>query len=317
DRRMDEMMAKPKNMSPAEIRLTTFSLKYNTAYWLSIEGLGRHWERAKANAAVKGPSAIELKTENVTHLSLNLPANQTLLAAGKPVSIQLDKSNITAPAPAPGQPWSVKLQKNGTAWAIAKGGSDRELRKSPGLQGPIDDAFSRSFLIVRPTGTSQSPEIGKWVKAELDDSIQQWWRQFRGHPRLKDDTAVTDADIAEHDLILWGDPKSNAVLAKILSKLPLTWDATTLKLGGATGVAASQVPVMIFPNPLNPKRYVVLNTGFTFSEFGSASNSQQTPKLPDWALIDTTIPRAQRIPKGVVTAGFFDERWQWEKPSGK
>ena len=70
------------------------------------------------------------------------------------------------------------------------------------------------------------------------------------------------------------------------------------------------MPVFIFPNPLNPKRYVVVNSGFTFALVGGASNSQQTPKLPDWAILDLNVARPDRIEKGVADANFFNERWE-------
>jgi len=70
--------------------------------------------------------------------------------------------------------------------------------------------------------------------------------------------------------------------------------------------ANRHVPILIHPNPLNLRRYVVLNTGFTFSEFGDASNALQTPKLPDYAIIDINVPRSSRLAKGVVDAGFFE-----------
>ena len=47
--------------------------------------------------------------------------------------------------------------------------------------------------------------------------------------------------------------------------------------------------MLIYPNPLNPKKYVVLNSGFTFREFDYLNNARQIPKLPDWAVVDTTV----------------------------
>jgi hypothetical protein len=80
---------------------------------------------------------------------------------------------------------------------------------------------------------------------------------------------------------------------------------------GATHYAgADKVPVLIYPNPLNPKHYVVLNTGFTFCEVGRPSNALQVPKLPDYAVVDINVPLVKRIPDGVVMAGFFDEQWR-------
>ena len=34
---------------------------------------------------------------------------------------------------------------------------------------------------------------------------------------------MTDADIASSNLVLWGDPGSNKVLARIADKLPVKW----------------------------------------------------------------------------------------------
>ena len=44
--------------------------------------------------------------------------------------------------------------------------------------------------------------------------------------RSANDTDVTDADIANSNLVLWGDPGSNKVLARIADKLPVKWTAT-------------------------------------------------------------------------------------------
>ncbi len=58
----------------------------------------------------------------------------------------------------------------------------------------------------------------------MQHAIDHWRRQFRGEARVKDDKDISDADIAAHNLVLWGDPSSNAILAKIADKLPVKWD---------------------------------------------------------------------------------------------
>ena len=112
------------------------------------------------------------------------------------------------------------------------------------------------------------------------------------------------------NLILWGDAGSNLLIERIIDQLPLNWTSDTLALGKAEAGAGTHVPVLIFPNPLNPNRYVVLNSGFTFSRFGHMSNATQTPKLPDWALVDITKPYNAGDPDCIAAAGFFNERWQ-------
>ena len=110
--------------------------------------------------------------------------------------------------------------------------------------------------------------------------------------------------------MLFGDPQSNQLLAKIADKLPIKWTKDGIKLGDQTFPADTHIPALIFPNPLNPNRYVVLNTGFTFREYDYLNNARQVAKLPDYAIIDITVPPNSRYPGKIVTAGFFDEQWQ-------
>ena len=115
---------------------------------------------------------------------------------------------------------------------------------------------------------------------------------------MRQDKDITDADIAGNNLVLWGDPGSNLIYAKIADRLPKTWPGGT------------QALIMIYPNPLNPRKYVVLNSGFTFREKAALNNADQTPKLPDYAIVDTTTPPDSRWPGKIVSAGFFDESWK-------
>jgi hypothetical protein len=147
----------------------------------------------------------------------------------------------------------------------------------------------------------------------MKHAVTHWRQQFRGEAIVKDDKAITDADIAESNLVLWGDPSSNAVLAKIADKLPFRWTKEAVVVGTKAFPAETHVPVLIYPNPLNPKKYVVLNSGFTFREYDYLNNARQVPKLPDYAVIDATTPMTSRGPGNVVTAGFFDETWQLKK----
>jgi len=121
---------------------------------------------------------------------------------------------------------------------------------------------------------------------------------------------VNDADIAAHNLVLWGDPSSNKVLAKIADKLPLKWSDEGVQVGKQTFKPDGHALVLICPNPLNPKRYVVLNSGFTFRDYDYLNNARQIPRLPDYAVIDLSKPPNAAAPGAIATAGFFDEEWK-------
>ena len=95
----------------------------------------------------------------------------------------------------------------------------------------------------------------------------------------------------------------------LFRSLPVKWTATGVQVGTKSFSGATMIPVCIYPNPLNPGRYVVLNSGLTFREAHSKTNSLQNPHLPDWAVLDLTTPPDDRQPGKVLDAGFFGEKW--------
>ena len=184
--------------------------------------------------------------------------------------------------------------------------------KRPQLQGPIDDAFMSPFLFVLPSGKSKHPAVQKWVEFESQHQIDRWRALMRGEVRVKKDTQVTADDLRNHNLILWGDAESNSLIKQAVERLPVTWN-DRVRVAGKEFDAATHVPVMIYPNPLGQGNYVVINSGPTFREGHDRTNSLQNPKLPDWAIIDVTVPPDGNSPGKVVDADFFDENWQVRK----
>ena len=147
-------------------------------------------------------------------------------------------------------------------------------------------------------------------KSRIDRRILLSAGEFRGDARTKPASEVTDEDIAAHHLVLWGDPSSQPLMQQVLKEMPVSWDSDTIVVGDERFAAKHHSLILIYPNPLNPERYVVFNSGFTYREYAYLNNARQTPKLPDWAVIDLREPPGTRFPGKVVAAGFFDEQWQ-------
>ncbi len=310
NRRIDAIVARGRNPVPRRVRFTTWTLRYNDMLWLTVDGLDKHWERARVDAEIVDDHTVRVGTGNVAALTLAMPAGWCPLDNTRRPRVVLDGQDLEAAPVLSDRSWAAHFRKTGDRWSAVASPEDGFLRKRHGLQGPIDDAFMDSFLMVRPTGKARHAAVGTWVAGEMAHAVEHWRRQFRGEARVKDDTAVTAADIASHNLILWGDPESNQVLAKIADKLPIRWDGQGVRVGKQTYAGDRHVPVLIYPNPLNPKKYVVLNSGFTYREYDYLNNARQVPKLPDYAVVDTRVPASARAPGGIVTAGFFGERWE-------
>lgn len=311
-RRIDSIVAAGRNPVPRRVKFTTWTLRYNRMAWVVVDALGEHWQRARVEAEIRNNAPIQITTENVSALTLEMKPGECPLDNSRRPTVMIDKQEVAAAPVLSDRSWTSRFRKVGGKWTLVEK-AEEGLKKVHGLQGPIDDAFMSSFVFVRPTGKALNDNVATWSAAELDRAIVQWRKHFRGEARVKTDAEITEADIANSNLILWGDPSSNSVLAKIIAKLPITWNAQTVKVGEQTFAAANHVPVLIFPNPLNPDRYVVLNSGFTFREVHHLTNAQQTPKLPDWAVVDLSVPASAYAPGRIAAAGFFGERWELQK----
>jgi len=308
ERRLAEL-AKTGRQQPKDVEFTTYTLRYNELDWVRLDGLGEHWQPATVKVTRSGPSALTIATQNVTGLTLAFAAGKCPFESGKPVEINFQGQKLTGPAAKADAAWSCSFRLHGTTW---KDGArpDDVLQKRPGLQGPIDDAFFDSFIFVRPTGKAWNEAAGKWSAAELERAIEHWRRHFRGQAQVKDDTAITADDIARSNLVLWGDPASNSILKQIAGKLPIEWTEKQITAGGKQYPADKHALIAIYPNPLNPKRYVVLNSSFTFRDYAYLNNARQVPMLPDWAVVDLTTPPNSVWPGKIADANFFDEQWQ-------
>jgi poly(3-hydroxybutyrate) depolymerase len=309
DRMMDALARKGRVEYPREVHFTTWTLRYNRMRWVVVDGLDKHWDRARVTAIVEGDHKVTAATSNVSALSFEMGTGAELLNPGVQAAVVLDGQTLTVPGARTDGSWVARFRKTGTKWAVADDDS-AALRKRHGLQGPIDDAFMDSFLMVRPTGAAMNDLVGNWAKSEQEHAVKLWRTQMRGDAPIKDDTAVTDADIAANNLVLWGDPRSNRVLARIADKLPIHWMADAVVLGTRRFPAATNAPVMIYPNPLNPKKYVVINSGITFREYAESNNSLQVAYLPDYAVVDLTTPPDVRWPGKIAAAGFFGDKWE-------
>lgn len=312
NRRIDSIVAKGRDPMPRKIHFTTYMLRYNNMRWLTVDGLQKHWELARVDAEIAGDNAVKVTTSNVSALTLTMAPGECPLDVLAVPAVIIDGQKIEAAHVQSDRSWRSHFRRADGKWTMVPSpDDDGTLRKRHGLQGPIDDAFMSRFVMVRPTGEPKNSKTAKWVETEMKHAVEHWRKQFRGEIEPIDDVQVDDKLIANSNLILWGDAQSNKVLAKIADRLPIRWDAAGRLVAGKQSYDASHhLPAFIYPNPLNPKKYVVINSGFTFREYDYLNNARQIPRLPDWAILDVNQPTTSQRPAGIVSAGFFGERWE-------
>ena len=310
EKRLADIAAVGRTRTPREVHFTTWSLRYNEMAWVRIDAMEEEWKKARVSATTTD-TEIYVQTKNVDALTLDFPAGGCPLNFMQDVTVVIDDAQIAIGKPKTDHSLRVHLSKVGSKWMLSEQTSQvSRLVKRHGLQGPIDDAFWDAFMFVTPTGPALNPAVEKWVGSELPRAVREWQKQFRGDAPQKKDTEIKDEDIANNNLVLWGDPSSNAILKRIADKLPIKWTAEGVEVGGKKYAADSNVPVLIYPNPLNPAKYVVLNSGFTYREYDYLNNARQVPKLPDWAIVDLSVAPNAMAPGKIVAADFFDESWK-------
>jgi pimeloyl-ACP methyl ester carboxylesterase len=266
---IDALVARPRK-EPDHIHFVTYTTAYHQCYWISIESVEKQYQRAEVDAERVG-GEIRVSTRNISRIAID--GGTHAIIDGQ--SIELANFGL--------------LMKTADGWRRA--GKVGRFKK-PGLQGPVDDAFKDAFLVVRPTGKPENKEAAQYINDTMEQFRKEWAKYMRGEVRIKDDKAVTDDDIDNYHLILFGDMQSNKLTKRIAPLLMRGWPLAPL------------VPVMIAPNPLNPSRYVVFNSGHTFHEEEfKGTNALLYPRFGDYAMIH---PAARQVVRG----GVFDTEWR-------
>ena len=301
----DEHAVKGIDLNPKRIRFVTYTLKYNQAPWLTIEAMQEHYRRASVDAEIVDKAVVIRAIENVAVLSVFRQMGETIKFGDQEFPLEAAVKGLLP---------DVYFRLVGDRWQPMDYNESRAFEenaegdKRHNLQGPIDDAFSAPFVCVVGTGKPWNPQAQAWAEARLQTFADDWRQFLRGEVRIKKDNELTPDDLENKHLVLFGDPGSNRVLARLLKDLPLSWSEQAIQLGGQTYAAGNHVPVLITANPTNPLRYVVINSGHTFGtrEF-RGTNALLFPHLGDYAVFEIGANGKTSTPK---LSGYFDEGWE-------
>ena len=299
---------KPRFGERKQIRFTTRSLRYNSCDWLAIEEIANVYQPSTVGAKVNGDGDVEITTRNVAALRLNRDIGADAIIDGTIMACRSAGGGLLP---------DVYFVKQDSGWQVLDYDESRGFSNNPdrhkrhGLQGPIDDAFMSSFVCVRGTGTPWNETSQQWANWTLDRFSKEFAQWMRGDLQIVDDTAVDKKLLATNHLILFGDPGSNAALEKIVGDLPLKWTKESIRIGNREWSSADHGLSLIFPNPMNPSKYVVINSGQTFhdKEFRS-TNAMLFPRLGDIAVQKFTAGQSGEFNEQTVWADVFDAHWQ-------
>lgn len=312
------LLAHVRDPAPREVTFATATLKSPGRAWVTIEALTAHYAKSLIHAAADPENGtLTVTTDGIERFTLTPPVS--LIPSGRAVVI-VDGERIDATA------GGLTFAKAGGKWQRTTAALPA-LSKRAGLQGPVADAFTRGFLCVRPTGPAWNEAPNVHALAMLEALRLQWRTQAFGELPVKDDKDVTAADRAQYDLILFGDPGSNRLIAEALAAkspwpLPLRWSRMAVGLDHYEHniyPASNSLPVLIYPSPFQSGRYVVFNGTPLIRRIGmnrrDDPNADSPLRAPPAAFGDFAILQVERDESGGTTAksglrGFFNEQWQ-------
>ena len=288
-RGFEKLIKYRRNRSPRVVQHHTYSLRFPRAHWATILGFEEWGKIAEIRAEVE-EATIKVTTRNVSAWRLDIPAG--LVKDGADVNVTLNGEKA----------FTGKLPED----RVLRGGTLLPgLVKSTTVCGAIADAFNFPFMVVKgTTGTSTQDEQ---IAARADGFLTDWWAYAEGLPPCKADTDVTDKDLEVLNLVLFGRPKTNAILARIAEKLPITIGDDHYQIGDRKFSGENVGFAMVYPNPLNPKKYVVIFSGYPWGE--KRGSNHKYDLLPDFIVFTNEFDPSVDTNRALC-AGFFDTQWQ-------
>lgn len=300
---------RPEGLDRRAIRFTTRTLKYNRCDWVTVEEVLTPYEESRIEGTIGETSTHVITTKNIAALRIDFQLKGNVEIDGTRLPLNPDVEHKTGSILVRGEKgWTILTAQDRDEFT-----ANTERHKRHNLQGPIDDAFMESFVCVLGTGKPWLPQHAAWANWTLQRFEQEFDKGFRGKVRMVKDTEVTEEMQRQHHLILFGDPGSNSVLAKVVPDLPVTWNKDSLTVNGQKYDPHGHALAMIYPNPANTGKYVVINSGHTFhAEDLNRSNAWLFPRLGDIAVLKYQ-PKGKGFTEEIAWSANFDAHWKLPK----
>lgn len=262
---------------PMKFTFSTYQLKYNHAYNVTINDF---IDNGKATISYNCISANRLliNTINVASFSLNL--DQMDIPQQNPFRLFVNGRQI------------AMKNLNGKLLVYPPNRDRLNPRKTSAIEGPINHFFAAPFVIVTN-------------KKDMNDFrmfSEDWNSGYFGYCRHISESNLTWTDIKNYNMVLYGNKYSNRLVQKMLQALPVTTNATFIKIGKKVLSGSDQNYALIFPNPYSKHKYLLL--------MGTNSNQKLQYNFGSLSLRGfNDIEVWKENPFRPVFSGNFDRNW--------
>ncbi|HET8940304.1 MAG TPA: extensin family protein [Polyangiales bacterium] len=297
-----------RKQKPSEVRLVTGDYRAAQQHWLRVTSITRLPELARVRAVAKDN---EIRIEVNGADALDVTWKDAPLSAADELHWIVNGVSV-AKSSRKGLPEVVTLTRSGDKWRLGSPQQQSALSKQPGSAGPITDAYFGKLLHVYGT---RNPAHSDELRKQAERGARGWplWLWRVDQPVLAD-TDVTDEMLRENNLVLYATPGSHALLSRIEAQLPIRVESDAVVVGTTRYTDKGVGTKFIYPNPLNPKRYVIVQAAPTVEAVRAGYNLPDF--LPDYVVYDAKTTRARPrllFPAPPPALGFFNQAWQLDE----
>lgn len=311
---LDGMRRDPR---PEKVWLVSWDYRARRQHWLRVEHFVDFFDPARVvGEVVEGGRRLVLEVTNADELTVLL--DDCPVAETGEVEVVVDDQRVTTLGTQ--RPEELVLSRQGFRWVEGAQPAPEPgaPRKRPGLSGPLTDVLYTCQVHVYGTKVDEDRSTLRTAAQRAARGRWATWAWNYQHPVVAD-SELTEEQIERCSLVLYGDPRSNSVLAKVAPQLPIKLEPEAIVLGERRFTGKRVGTRFVTPNPLAPDNYLVVSAGNSAAAVLAGDNLPDF--LPDYVLYDEEVTR--RRPRGVflrgrrpLAAGFFDDRWRLPEPIG-
>ena len=97
---------------PYEVHFATWMLRYHRMHWVVVDELEEHWERTRVHARVTGASQVNVRTQNVVALTLDMAPGHCPLSPMHKPAVTIDEQVVEVTRPKWDRSWTVHLRRS-------------------------------------------------------------------------------------------------------------------------------------------------------------------------------------------------------------
>lgn len=243
------------------------------AYWVRIDA-PVDWRRfSTVEAEVKPNNLVEVRVENVRRFSL-LP-RRPLVNINATVAVAIDGKTLPRVWIEEGKPLMFERAEDGFR------------RVYEPFAPPLVSTFGREAFQswhIYVYGVSGSIEEAR-INREAALRAADWGGRADVDWPVKSDAELSEEELHSTNLVLFGTPANNRVLARLADGFPIEICADSIQLGRRRWRGGRAALNMVCRNPLAPENWIMINSAF--SEAGYLNLDREIPHgAPDYLIFN-------------------------------